>query len=177
MSRPCRSLGQGRARAALGNVVALFLSTYVNRIDRKGRVSVPASFRAAVAGQSFQGVVAFPSFIAPAVEASGIDRIERLSESIDEFDPFSEDRNAFAASILADSHQLAFDPEGRIVLPEALRSHAGIQEQAAFVGQGATFQIWEPEAFRAFQSDARRRAREGRAALAWRRPGAREDPR
>ncbi len=145
--------------------MALFLSTFVNRIDRKGRVSVPAPFRAALATQTFPGVIAFPSFVVPAIEASGIDRIERLSAGIDQFDPFSDEHDAFAISILADSHQLSFDSEGRIMLPELLREHGGISDQAAFVGRGATFQIWEPEAFRGYQEDARKRARDGRATL------------
>jgi MraZ protein len=145
--------------------LALFLSTFVNRIDRKGRVSVPAPFRTVIATQTFLGVIAFPSFVVSAIEASGIDRIERLSAGIDQFDPFSDEHDAFAISILADSHQLSFDSEGRIMLPELLREHAGITDQAAFVGQGETFQVWEPNAFRIYQEDARKRAREERAML------------
>ena len=118
--------------------------------------------------QSFSGVIVFPSFVAPAIEASGIDHIERLSAGIDQFDPFSDEHDAFAISILADSHQLSFDSEGRIVLPDVLREHAGISDHAAFVGRGATFQIWEPEAFRACQEEARKRARDGRTSLRFR---------
>ncbi len=128
-------------------------------------MSVPAPFRTVLAAQTFPGVVAFPSFVVSAIEASGIDRIERLSAGIDEFDPFGDEHDAFAISILADSHQLAFDSEGRIVLPDVLREHAGISGRAAFVGRGATFQIWEPDAFRAYQEEARKRARDGRTSL------------
>ncbi len=145
--------------------VALFLSTFVNKVDRKGRVSVPASFRNALVGQSFDGIVAFPSFVQPALEASGIDRIESLAAGIDQFDPFSEEYDAFANAILADSHQLAFGDDGRVVLPDGLREHANIADHAAFVGRGPTFQIWEPEAFRSVQEEARGRAREDRTAL------------
>jgi len=145
--------------------VALFLSTFLNKVDRKGRVSVPASFRNALDGQSFDGIVAFPSFVQPALEASGIDRIEKIAAGIDQFDPFSDEYDAFANAILADSHQLSFGDDGRIVLPELLREHANITDQAAFVGRGPTFQIWEPEAFRDVQEDARKRAREDRASL------------
>ena len=145
--------------------MALFLSTFVNRIDRKGRVSVPAPFRTVLATQTFPGVVAFPSFVVAAVEASGIDRVERLSASIDRLDPFGDEHDAFAISILAESHQLSFDSEGRIALPDALREHANISDRAAFAGRGATFQIWEPEAFRAYQEEARKRARDERTSL------------
>lgn len=147
--------------------MALFLSTFINKIDRKGRVSVPASFRTALAAQSFQGIAAFPSFRDDynAVEACGMDRMERLSASLDKLNPFSDEHDDFASVIFGDSVQLPFDGEGRIIVPDHLREHAGLGEQAAFVGRGATFQIWRPEALGAFQEAARRRAREARETL------------
>jgi MraZ protein len=138
--------------------LALFLSTFVNKVDRKGRVSVPASFRTALTGLSFPGVVIFRSFKLAALEGSGIDRMEEMSSRIDALDEFSEDRDALAA-IFADAQQLAFDGEGRIVLPPTLAEHAGISENAAFVGLGRTFQIWEPQRFERHQEELRERAR------------------
>ena len=69
-----------------------------------------------------------------------------MSARVDALDEFSEDRDALS-SIFADAQQLAFDGEGRIILPQALCEHAGITENAAFVGLGRTFQIWEPQRF------------------------------
>src|ERR1051326_4243640 len=71
--------------------VALFLSTWVNKVDKKGRVSVPASFRATLAGQSFAGIVVFRSFRTAALEGSGIDRIEEMSARLDQLHQVSED--------------------------------------------------------------------------------------
>ncbi len=144
--------------------MALFLSTFVNKVDRKGRVSVPATFRTALAGQNFNGIIAFRSFKLPALEASGIDRMEELSGRIDALPEFSEDRDALS-SILADAQPLAFDGEGRIVLPELLCQHAGLTEAAAFVGLGRTFQIWEPQRFEQHQQEMRERARRQGATL------------
>lgn len=141
----------------------------MNKVDRKGRVSVPATFRASLAGQSFNGIIAFRSFKLPALEACGIDRMEEMSQRIDALDEFSEDRDALAA-LFADALQLAFDGEGRIVLPEPLCQHAGITENAAFVGLGRTFQIWEPERFEKHQQDMRERARRQGTTLPSRRP-------
>lgn len=138
--------------------MALFLSTFINKVDRKGRVSVPAPFRAAVRDQSFKGIVAFRSYREPTIEACAIDRMERLSESIDALDQFSDEQDDFASTIFADAHQLPIDGDGRIILPAALTEHAGITDAAAFVGRGATFQIWDPEAFERHQSEARTRA-------------------
>ena len=147
--------------------MALFLSTYVNKVDRKGRISVPATFRAALATQSYQGIVAFPSFRESydAIEACGMDRMESLSESVDRLDPFTDVHDDLASVIFGAAAQLPFDGEGRIVLPEGLREHARIADQAAFVGRGRTFQIWHPDSLRAFETEARTRAREARGLL------------
>ena len=142
----------------MGDEVALFLSTFVNKVDRKGRVSVPAPFRAALAGQVFNGIVAFRSYKQRTIEACGVDRMASLSESLDDMELFSEAQDDLASTIFADAHQLPFDGEGRIVLTPVLAEHAGIADMVAFVGRGATFQIWEPEAFRAHQEQARARA-------------------
>ena len=143
----------------------LFLSTYINKIDKKGRVSVPASFRAALKEQQFSGIVAYSSFINPCIEGCGMDRIERLSASIDNLDPYSDERDAFATTILGGSVQLPFDGEGRILLPEALLSIASLSEQAAFVGKGKTFEIWEPVALQEYAAKAKELAKTQRATL------------
>lgn len=145
--------------------MALFLSSFTNRIDKKGRTSVPASFRTVLAGQSFSGIIAYHSFVNPCVEACGIDRIERLHDSIDALDPFSPNRDAFATSILGACVQLPFDGEGRVMLPESLIAEAGIDAQAVFVGKGATFEIWNPDRFTAYAAEARELALKERASL------------
>jgi len=153
--------------------VAVFLSTFVNKVDRKGRVSVPATFRAVLGGQSYPGIVVFPSFREAynAIEACGMDRMERLSASVDGLNPFSDEHDDFATAIFGSAVQLPFDGEGRVMLPEHLRAHAGITDQAAFVGRGATFQIWEPAALEVYQREARRRAAAARDRLALDRGG------
>jgi MraZ protein len=140
--------------------VALFLSTYLNKVDRKGRVSVPASFRAAIANQSFSGIVLFPAINTRALEGSGIERLEELSSRIDGLAEFSDERDALSA-IFAEAQQLPFDSEGRVILPPELCEHAGIvlEGGAAFVGFGRTFQIWEPGRFERQQQERRARAR------------------
>ncbi len=140
--------------------MTLFLSTFVNKIDKKGRISVPASFRVSLAKQSFNGIVAFRSYKFPAIEAMGSDRMQQLSSSVDNLDLFSDDQDDLTATIFADSHMLGFDGEGRIMLPEPLIAHASLNEAAAFVGRGATFQIWNPDDFEVHQQEARRRVQE-----------------
>lgn len=158
--------------AARGPGVALFLSTFTNKLDRKGRVSVPATFRAAVAGQSFAGIVAYRSFKLDAIEGCDYGRVAEMSARLDTLEQFSEEYDNLA-SIFADSQQLPFDGEGRIVLPEMLVEHAGLTDLATFVGQGSTFQIWEPERYKRHIAEVRERAkRQGTTLPPVRRPGA-----
>jgi MraZ protein len=145
--------------------MTLFLSTYVNKLDKKGRVSVPASFRLALTGQAFPGIVAFRSYKLPTIEGMGIDRMQRLSDSVDQLDLFSDAQDDLAATIFADSHMLSFDGDGRIILSSLLLDHAQIKDAIAFVGRGATFQIWNPDAFQSHQQKARQRVQDKQATL------------
>ena len=138
--------------------MALFLSTVVNKIDRKGRVSVPAPFRNALAGQSFIGIVALPSFKFPALQCAGMDWMEGLSGRVDALDLYSDEHDDLTASLFADAHQLPFDGDGRVILPEKLVAHAQLTDAAAFVGRGPTFEIWLPAAFERYRDQARQRA-------------------
>ena len=145
----------------------MFLSTFENSLDKKGRVSVPSSFRANLNSMGYNGFVTYPSFNHPALEASSQDRIEKLSNTIDSLNPFEEKRDFFATSILSESENLQFDTEGRISLSEKLLKHAKITNNVLFVGLGKTFQIWEPKNFEKFKIVARKKAYQNRSNLKW----------
>ncbi len=145
--------------------MALFLSTYAKKIDKKGRVLVPNAFRAVLALESSAGVVVYGSFINPCIEACGMRRIEALYQRIAALDPFSEEYDAFSSMLMGGSVELPFDGEGRIMLPEALLDSAAIHEEVVFIGKGKTFEIWEPTAFAAHQEETRQLARAKRSLL------------
>ena len=145
----------------------MFLSTYENRLDKKGRVSVPASFRSYLNSMGYNGIICYPSFNNPSLEACPQNRIEKLSESIDSLNPFEEKRDIFATSVLSESIDLQFDSEGRVSIPIKLLNHAKIKQIMLFVGQGKTFQIWEPKLFEKFKIQARKKANLNRASLKW----------
>ncbi len=139
-----------------------FLSTYVNKVDRKKRVSVPAPFRAVLAESSSSALIVYPSFREPAIEAIGRDVLNqlnsrRMSRSL-EGDDFEQvllgGGDSLVETIMALVHELPFDSEGRIVIPPALADHAGISDRATFVGRGNRFQIWAPDAFQDHQGQA-----------------------
>lgn len=135
--------------------MALFTGHVVNKVDRKGRVSVPASFRNELVTLSFPGIVVFPSPEGlPALHGTGIDWLESLSANFGTANPFKSKLLKARMALFSQVERLPFDPEGRVVLPPALLAHANISDGVAFIGMGDTFQIWQPDAGAAFLGEA-----------------------
>ena len=128
---------------------------------------MPASYRSYLSNLGYNGVICYPSFNNQSIEAWPQDRIEKISNTIDTLSPFEEKRDFFATSILSESINLQFDSEGRISLPIKLLKHAKIKNSMIFVGQGKTFQIWEPTIFEKFKANAKKKANIHRASLKW----------
>tara|TARA_E500000178_G_C17002859_1_gene746596 strand:- start:794 stop:1297 length:504 start_codon:yes stop_codon:yes gene_type:complete len=148
--------------------MVLFLSTVTNRVDKKGRVSVPAGFRTKLSEAGHQSIVCYESLgDHPCIDGCSLERMAQLAESFDEMDPFNEERNAFAAHILGGAKELPIDGDGRIVLPGEFMEFAGIEGEAAFVGLGQTFQIWSPDQFASYRAGARKLARASRGNIPW----------
>ena len=145
----------------------MFLSTYENKLDKKGRGSVPSSYRSYLSNIGYNGIICYPSFNNLCIEAWPQDRIEKISNAIDSLDPFEEKKDFFATSILSESINLQFDSEGRIALTKKLLKHSKIRNSILFVGQGKTFQIWEPTSFEKFRVNARKKSNINRNSLKW----------
>ena len=145
----------------------MFLSSFENKLDKKGRVSVPASFRSHLSSLGYSSFISYPSFNHSSLEACSQNRIEKLSNTIDSLNPFEEKRDYFATSILSESVNLQFDTEGRVSFTEKLLNHAKIKNNILFVGLGKTFQIWEPKNFEKFKIVARKKAYQNRSKLTW----------
>ena len=143
----------------------IFLSKYINNLDKKGRVSVPASFRQVIGSQPYNGLIAYPSFRNNCIEACSLPRLGEISEIIKSLDPYSPAREAFETIILGQAVQLPFDAEGRITLPRPLLDHAGMLDHACFVGKGEMFEIWQPERFDLYLEEARKLAENNRLSL------------
>ena len=143
----------------MGPQMALFVGRHINRIDKKGRVSVPRPFRAALQSVGSQILYLYPLFKSSAAEACDQVFMSRLSASLDDLDMFSDDQDDLAAIILESAHALSFDTEGRIQLPVEIIEHARISIEALFVGRGARFQIWSPKIYESNRSQAFERAK------------------
>lgn len=144
-----------------------FVSTFTNKIDAKGRVSIPAPFRAVLerdgyGSTSLGGIYCYPSLDAPALDAGG----ERLAKKIDGLlsglPDYSDERDELSVALYGDVQVLGIDGDGRIVLPEGLRRHAGLDGSVTFVGLGDKFQMWEPGAFEKRRTLARNKVQSTR---------------
>jgi len=136
-----------------------FVSHYTLRLDAKGRVSIPAPFRAVLARDGFEGLDCYGTLDRPALDAGGNALLGDIEALIARFPPYSEEREQLSAALYGTSEVLKIDGEGRVILTEALKSHAGIGGAVAFAGLGHKFQIWEPERFRAELAEATTKVR------------------
>jgi MraZ protein len=137
-----------------------FVSHFTNRLDAKGRISVPASFRSVLARDGFEGVYVHPSLDAPALDAGGNALLSEIDALLGRLAPYSDERDSFATALLGTSEVLKVDGEGRIILTDQLKAHAEIADTVTFVGQGPKFQMWEPNRFQAYLAEARAKVRE-----------------
>jgi MraZ protein len=112
-------------------------------------------------------MVCYPSPNLSSIEGCTVNRIKKLSDAIDSLGPFSSERSTFSASILADSHQINFDQEGRVIIPSELINFAGINNEISFVGMGETFQMWNPETYRKFKNETQKQAQDNLTKLKW----------
>ena len=136
-----------------------FVSNFTLRLDSKGRVSIPASFRSVLGRDGFDGLYCYPALDRPAIDAGGNALMAEIEALISRYAPYSEEREQFALSLYGTSETLKVDGEGRVVLSDPLKAHAGITDTVAFVGLGHKFQIWEPGRFRSELAEATQKVR------------------
>ena len=142
-----------------------FVSTFTNKIDTKGRVSVPASFRTVLAKDGLDGIYCYPSLDAPALDAGGQRLIDKINGLVEGIPPYSDERDHLATALFGTSEILTIDQDGRTILSERLREHAGITSHITFVGLGEKFQMWEPACFETHLAEARQKVRDLRKLL------------
>ncbi len=163
-----RGIGQGlrawpecrrgaRQRRLSQHVMDRSLSNAVNRIDAKGRVSVPAHFRAVLQRRGYTELYALRALDVPALDVGGLDLLDRYEQRITQEDPFLQTADDMSFFVHGDSTFLKLDQDGRISVSDFLREHTGITTDVAFVGRGQFFQMWEPERLRAHGAEVRAR--------------------
>ena len=147
-----------------------FLSSAVNRIDAKGRVSVPGAFRALAAKRGYHELYALRALEEPALDVGGMDLLERYEQQLDQTNPFLRTADDMSAYVHGEGTFLKLDADGRITMSDFIREHTGITSEVGFLGRGQFFQIWEPERMRQHLADVRTRLTTLRQAAAQARP-------
>ena len=142
-----RAMGKGQMRR-------FFTSRHIFKVDKKGRVSVPASYRAVIGGDADNQIVYLRRNRKDgALDGMTEDYLVELASRIDPLDMRDDKRDAVEDDIFAESTDVKFDPDGRMVLSAELRECAVITDTAAFVGLGRRFQIWNPDAYEARKTE------------------------
>jgi MraZ protein len=137
-----------------------FVSHFTNRLDAKGRISIPASFRAVLTRDGFEGLYIHPSLDQQAIDCGGHALLREIDGLLARLSAYSEERDLLSTALLGTSEILRVDPEGRVVLSETAKAFAGITSDVTFVGHGHKFQIWEPNRFQAHLEEAKHRVRD-----------------
>jgi MraZ protein len=140
-----------------------FLGSHQNRLDAKGRVSVPAPFRTALRNAGDERateIILRPSHFHPCIEAWPRPQFATLTAPLAQYSPISREHEDLAATLYAEAFPVEADKEGRILIPDYLVSYASLKDVVVFMGMGSTFQIWEPAAAERRRAEARIRARE-----------------
>ena len=139
------------------NIMNLFVSQFLNKVDRKGRISLPSLFRNVLPKEGKSEIILYKSIKYEAIEGCSSDRINEIAKRINTLDIFSDDQDDFSTSIFSEIIPTNLDAEGRFLMPDNLKKHANISLEAKFIGQGHYFQIWEPGAAFKRQKQSRER--------------------
>ena len=135
----------------------LFVSQFVNKIDKKGRISFPSLFRNVLPKNNKDEIILYKSLKYPSVEGCNSNRINEIAERINKLDIFSDDQDDFSTSIFSEIIPTNLDKEGRFVIPDTLKKFTNITSEATFIGQGYYFQILEPKKAKQKQMESRKR--------------------
>jgi len=124
-----------------------FLGSHVNRLDAKGRISIPAPFRAVLkATQDSAAIVLRRSHLHPCIDVWPLAMLEASKARLAQLDMLDPAYDDIAARLFGDSLPIDPDKEGRVIIPARYLQHAAITDAVTLTGRGTYFQIWEPEA-------------------------------
>src|SRR3954463_8058631 len=130
-----------------GRVMDRFVSNFTNPPDSKGRVSIPAPFRAVLVRDGFEGLYVHPALDAPALDAGGNTLLTEIDAFLSTLPSYSDERDQLSTALFGTSEILKVDPEGRVILTDSVKSHAAIADAGTVVGLGHKFQILEAQTF------------------------------
>jgi MraZ protein len=136
-------------------LVQPFISTVAGSLDSKGRVCIPATYRHLLSAQNTTGVYVCPNFIDPALDAFGQTLLDALNARLATQDPFfSASHDDEVTTLIARTHPLPIDENGRVRLPDQMIEHAGLKDKIVFVGKAQKFQVWDAARYAPIEAEA-----------------------
>lgn len=138
-----------------GTVARRFRGEFHQKVDGKGRVSIPAQFRRVLEagdpgwsdGKSPEFVIVYGDHRRKFLECYTIQAIDEVDDQIGNLPRGSVERKMLEKLFSGQSVQTNVDETGRIVLPKKLRDKIDIGDEAFFIATGDTFQIWKPDTY------------------------------
>ncbi len=126
----------------------MFLGTHTPRLDDKGRLFLPAKYRDDLAGgvvitkgQGLRCLYVFPK-----------DEFARIAEALrSQLETTQAIRDRSRVFFASASDELP-DRQGRITVPLALRTYAGLQKDCVVVGANTRLEIWDTQAWETYQA-------------------------
>ena len=134
-----------------------FRGEFHQKVDGKGRVSIPADFRRVLessdpnwkSGESPEFVIFYGTAKQNYLECYTMQAIAEVDEQIAELPRGSKDRRMLERLYSGYSQNTSVDETGRLVLPAKMRNKIDLEVEAFFIATGDTFQIWKPETYEA----------------------------
>ena len=127
-----------------------------NKVDAKGRVSIPAPFRRVLeegdpdwtSGLNPNFVIVYGRRNSKCLEGYSLSSMNDVDDLVSRLPRYSKEREILERLLNSQSIYVQVDENGRIVIPPRIRERAQITSKAMFVGMGDKFQIWEPDSYR-----------------------------
>lgn len=139
-----------------------FRGSFHQKVDSKGRVSIPASFRRVIEegdpdwtdGLRPNLVIVYGMDSQKRLDCYTMNAIDEIEEGISDMQPGSPERETLELTFHGHAADAQIDEDGRIVLPQRLRDKLELEpnEAAFFIAKGDHFQIWKEDTFNAVKS-------------------------
>lgn len=131
----------------------MFIGEYHHAIDDKGRLAVPVKFRDEI-GEQVVVTRGLDSclFVYTQAEWAGLaERLGKLSMA-------KANTRAFARLMLAGAMEIEVDKQGRVILPDYLRTFAGLHKKVVIAGLLNRLEVWDAAAWKKYQTGTERKA-------------------
>jgi transcriptional regulator MraZ len=127
----------------------VFRGRYQHTLDPKGRLSVPAKFRDALAHHE-GGLIVVPD--GQCLEVHPLEEWQRIETKLRDQTIFSPEVREVSRLYVSRAKEVSLDSAGRILLPPDVRELAGLHKEVTLVGGGLPrFEIWDRTRFEEYE--------------------------